>query len=598
MAVNTAYTPPGVSGTVSAVPQQSAISAGARRMALLGTAAKGPDVPTTFTNVAAALAAYGAIGSPGTLPWGIQCAMGTPTPGGTTAPLTVCRTGVTRASVALLDAGTAASLILLDASTVAVATVKSAGVTYGGSAGSGLTVTVTAGTSSGFKVQIKHSATILSTYDNLANGAAFVAAVAAAVSAGTEQNITATVGTSALVAANISATALAGGGASPAVVATIQGIGAYAGTAGANLTATVSAGTISGFKVVITDTALSATLATYDNLHTGSDFFNMAHNDTTIDVSLGASTQVAIAGAFALTGGADGLATVPGGSPDAVAAMLALLFSGIVTPPRYLCALWDASLVAADVTAALDAAASLSRPALCMAFLGSATSGTIGTNRTLASTLNHEKVWMWELPAGARFDDTIGATRAFDGFYVAATAMGMKAALPEQSSLINKSLPGWTGNANITVGGITRQPVLADVVAGGASGASYGLSGGSLSGLVIIDSLTTAPQTGASAYAAQPGMQDGLHSAQLTAYAAGASFTGQAAPGGVDQSNTIAGVIHGALQRLAGGAIHSVAGVSVAPDPTTLGRYIPQVAVNLSPTVRNLAFTFTVSSAR
>lgn len=597
---NPAYQIPGVSGSVSTV-DQTPVASGARLPALLGTAGSGPDVPTVYTNLAAALAAYGSPGAPGTLPWGLMAAFPT-IPGYATAPVIVQRVGVTRAALALQDAGTAASLALLDASSAVVATIKSAGVTYGGAAGSGLTVTVTAGTSSGFKVVIKAGSTPLSTYDNMANGAALVAAVTAAA----DSNVTAVVGTSALVAANISATALTGGGSSKGTVATLQGVGQYAGSAGNNLAVTVAASTAypSAAKVTITNTATSTVLAIYDNITSGSALFGASEGDITIAAQIGASTNVpATLSITNLAGGADGLTAAPGQSPDPVAASLSLLFSGLVAAPRYLCALWDASAVETDVQAALTAAitpsSSVATPMPCIAYLGSALGGTITTITTLASSLTSPTIQLWGLPGGRRRDPALNADRSFDGFYVAATKMALKAALPVQHSLIGQTLPGWSGNSPITVGGITRPPTLADVSALGAVGASYGLSGPGYAGLQIVDSVTTAPQTGANAYQAQPGMQDGLHHAQQAAYSIGNTFKGNAASAGVDYSNQISASLHAGLSQLAGeGSISSVDGVSTSLDPTTLGRYIPQVAVGLSPTVRNIAINFSINAGQ
>jgi hypothetical protein len=464
-------------------------------------------------------------------------------------------------------------------------------VTYGGAAGSGLSLVVSAGTSSGFKLLVKAGANTLSTYDNMANGAALVAAITNAP----DPNVTAVVGTSSLVAAN-GTFALTGGGTGKATVVTLQGIGAYAGSAGNNLTATVTAGTTSGFKLTIADSVLNTTLSTYDNQLNNASLFSAARGDANIAVQMGTSTNAAAAlTATHLAGGLDGVNTA--GSSPTVANMLSLLFSGMVTAPRYVCLLWDASAVEAAVVTALNSAAAQTVPVLCMAFLGSALAGTISANATLAGTIANPRVWLWGLPGGVMFDPTINALRSFAGFYVAATAMALKAALPVQTSLIGQTLPGWTDNTPIidSTNGITRAPILSDVSSLGAAGASYGLAGPGYVGLQIVDSLTTAVQTGQNGWQSQPAMQDGLHHAQSLSYQAAQAFNGQSATVNGSFSNAISARLHTALKPLEGKAINQVLAVSTQPDPTTLGRYLPQVSVSLAPTVRAISFQFAVT---
>jgi hypothetical protein len=382
--------------------------------------------------------------------------------------------------------------------------------------------------------------------------------------------------------------------------ATITGIGTYAGTPGNNLNAIVATGTLTGTRKITIQKGTggtAVTLSVYDNLKLPTDLAAAAMNDPSIDVTPAASVLLPTSGTFALAGGVDGLTAAPTGNPDPVLTMMSLMFSGAYPAPRYLCPLWDATAVYADVQAVIATAlGNTPTPTPVMAFLGSSLSGSIAGNASLAGTINTAQMVLWGIPGAMRYSAPDNAMRAFDGFYVAATLMGLKASIPVEYSGITGSLPGWAANINILSGGIYRPPTTADVVALGQNSAAFGLSGPGFNGLEVVDHLTTAQTYGtANAYQQQAAMMDSLHHTQERAYAAGNGFKGQPAPINSDLSNSISGRLHSSVKQLEGSAIAALNSVAVNPDPATVGRYLPVLNFDLRPTVKNLDLQFSVS---
>ena len=586
------YAPPSI--TVQQLGALTPILAGQAPKTILciGTGPKGPDYPVLISPTQATTL----FGDPSTassvgysLPYLLYFAGQQRQSSGFSNPVQflVCRGGVTRASYAVLDGQVGNTTNAVNTITLTAATSGTFTVSFGGQTTAALAYNISTAALQTALTGLSSIGVGNSTVTGTA-GISYVCTFAGTMIHLPEANFT--VSGAALNAGAGIASAQTTAGAVSGTCFTLQGVGAYAGSAGNALRVgiTTAASRVTG--IVFTNNATGVVVQQLLDVSNGGAY-DLSTNakivqaiqsanpltsiNSVVTATLGTSVTVpVVVVAQAFTGGADGKGTPYTDQTFGVSGSGGLLDQSLWTNADYITSGFDggahAPVLLAHTTTAL--AQNQFRKMILGPVAGTlfGTSGLSGTTY-LTSGLQTSRLSMMGHDAAYGPHPALGTNYAFDGFYLAAAFAGLKACGGPEQTCVGMSLAGLSSIAmapDLTAAlTVAQQNTLA-----GVGYLVFEQPYGNAA-MTVRDAITAAPYQSPTTGGINPfyqlNVQDIDDTVALNLIRAIQPF--KAKPrGSIEEQN---GLIQAAAQtglRLCGAAINGVNTVIVSTDPSTL----------------------------